>query len=463
MELDRPRPAIAPRVSALLPACDDAGMSWPFRTGFLALAGLAGWTGACGSATGTNTTTISSTTGTGGHGGQASGTGGALTVGSGGASSSGSGGASATGTGGAGGCTGATKLCGIACVATDDPATGCAGAACDPCVNAHGAVACAAGACAPACDPGYADCNGNAADGCEAPTDGDVANCGGCGQGCAIAHANAGCALGVCTVASCDPGYADCNGDAEDGCEVVLDLDADNCGACGRACAATNVASRACAGGVCTSTCVLGKGNCAQPAAPAADDGCELDTSANSASCGGCGNACTSAMFNSNPSCDQGQGAQKVCGCSTFLECEFGGHTAPTCSGLGRCVCNGATCQPGEACHDPSAVDGTIGDACTCYGGAACAVGQTCCQTPLGCFDLQTDPASCGACGHACAPGFGCEGGVCSCKGTDAACDGGGAPAGSFTCPSVAGADVCVCGGTTCAAGQRCRADGTCG
>ena len=208
---------------------------------------------------------------------------------------------------------------------------------------------------------------------------------------------------------------------------------------------------------------MLGHGNCAEPAAPAADDGCETDTSASSADCGGCGNACSNVMFNASPSCDQGQATQKVCGCSTPLECELGGHTSPKCSGLGRCVCNGSSCQPGEACKDPSAVDGAIGDVCSCYGGAACAVGQTCCQTPLGCFDVQKDAANCGACGHVCAPGFGCEGGVCSCQATDAVCDGGGAAAGSFTCPSIAGADVCACGGSTCAAGQRCRANGTCG
>ena len=438
-------------------------MNWLSRTGFLALCGLAAWAGACGSSTGTNptasaTTGTAGTAGTGGHGGgTGGGTGGAAT---------GSHTGTATGghpsSSGTGGCAGTSKLCGAACVSTTDPAFGCGGKVCEPCTNAHGTTACSAGACAPTCDPGYGDCDGDPGNGCEATTTTDVANCGKCGKACTVAHGTSGCAGSACTVASCDPGYADCNTSTADGCETHVDVDTDHCGACGRACASGGVASRVCAGGLCASTCVLGKGNCSQPAAPAADNGCETDTSASSADCGGCGNACTSAMFNTNPSCDQGQATQKVCGCSTSLECKFGGHTAPTCNGLGRCVCNGSSCQPGEACQDPSAVDGTIGDVCTCFGGAACAAGQSCCQAPLGCFDLLSDAASCGACGHACAPGFACEGGVCSCHATDAACNGG-APAGSFTCPVIAGPDVCACGSTTCGAGQRCRANGTCG
>lgn len=274
---------------------------------------------------------------------------------------------------------------------------------------------------------------------------------------CALDHATAGCEATGCVVAQCDPGFADCDGIAANGCETSTDTDVDNCGACKRACSTAGVASRVCAGGVCTSACVLGMGNCGQPAAPAADDGCETSTAASSQSCGGCGNACTSAMLDSNQACNQGSSSQKVCGCGSFLECEYGGHTAPACNGLGRCVCNGTACQVGESCKDPTSTDGATGDVCSCWGGAACAAGKTCCQKPLGCFDLQSDPQSCGACGHACAPGLVCALGACACS-SDASCSAG-APPGTAHCA----AGLCTCGTTACLVGQRCLPSGKCG
>lgn len=59
------------------------------------------------------------------------------------------------------------------------------------------------------------------------------------------------------------------------GCAANLDDDPMNCGACGRACAAIDTAIVSCQLGVCDSTCQLGRLNLKQPAAPAADDGCE--------------------------------------------------------------------------------------------------------------------------------------------------------------------------------------------
>ncbi len=43
--------------------------------------------------------------------------------------------------------------------------------------------------------------------------------------------------------------------------------------------------------------------------------------------------------------------------------------------------------------------------------GGSCASGYTECD--YRCVDLETDPANCGACGHACPPGVVCSGGVC--------------------------------------------------
>ncbi|MDB4945689.1 MAG: Tryptophan synthase alpha chain [Labilithrix sp.] len=65
----------------------------------------------------------------------------------------------------------------------------------------------------------------------------DPANCGSCGAACPRPGPNqaALCSRGVCESA-CAPGFADCNGSPADGCEVDLRIHPANCGACGNAC-----------------------------------------------------------------------------------------------------------------------------------------------------------------------------------------------------------------------------------
>ncbi len=61
--------------------------------------------------------------------------------------------------------------------------------------------------------------------------------CGACGIRCGnLAGNEIGiCSAGVCT-SECLPGFADCNGDSNDGCEIDVRRDPANCGACGIAC-----------------------------------------------------------------------------------------------------------------------------------------------------------------------------------------------------------------------------------
>ncbi|MBL9105385.1 MAG: hypothetical protein JNL82_30880 [Myxococcales bacterium] len=52
--------------------------------------------------------------------------------------------------------------------------------------------------------------------------DADPDNCGDCGVSCFISHAAAVCSAGACGFGACEPGYADCNDELADGCETAL-------------------------------------------------------------------------------------------------------------------------------------------------------------------------------------------------------------------------------------------------
>jgi hypothetical protein len=128
-----------------------------------------------------------------------------------------------------------------------------------------------------------------------------------------------------------------------------------------------------------------------------------------------------------------------------------------------------------------------MGGQCTCAGGPHCVGNQTCCSS--GCFDLASDPANCGSCGHPCNAGQACMMGMCvttgcspactngnMCMGTNCVCNGGPACGGTSTC-CPAGcvnlqSDPLNCGncGKPCAPGALCcngictpQGDGNCG
>jgi hypothetical protein len=92
----------------------------------------------------------------------------------------------------------------------------------------------------------------------------------------------------------------------------------------------------------------------------------------------------------------------------------MGGTTTGTCTTnsssplFGRCTCGASNCRRGEYCMSSSGQ--TV---CTCNGGPGCGWGETCCQSPAGCFDLDTDESNCGACGRACPSGTNCNNGTC--------------------------------------------------
>lgn len=86
------------------------------------------------------------------------------------------------------------------------------------------------------CPEGFADCDGDRSNGCEAALETSTKSCGACGAACeAGPRAEPLCSAGKC-IFVCDAGAGDCDGDASNGCEVDLTTDAAHCGACSRAC-----------------------------------------------------------------------------------------------------------------------------------------------------------------------------------------------------------------------------------
>ena len=163
---------------------------------------------------------------------------------------------------------------------------------CDhPCLAAKSALPwCDRGNCALACNPGVADCNADAADGCEVDVLNAVDDCGACGNSCPGTddHGFARCLEGTCAV-QCNIGYDDCDLLPENGCEVTTASDVNNCGLCGFRCSAQN-GTASCEAGVCQIACLDGFGDCDV----SAENGCEVDLETDPQNCGACYHSCAS-------------------------------------------------------------------------------------------------------------------------------------------------------------------------
>ncbi len=91
----------------------------------------------------------------------------------------------------------------------------------------------------PACSAGTSCCSGACVD---LMTSAD--HCGACGTRCVLAEATAVCASARCAVSACTAGHADCDGNAANGCEVTLGSDDAHCGSCTTTCSAGTTCGR---------------------------------------------------------------------------------------------------------------------------------------------------------------------------------------------------------------------------
>ncbi|MDP3275118.1 MAG: hypothetical protein Q8Q09_07965, partial [Deltaproteobacteria bacterium] len=245
------------------------------------------------------------------------------------------------------------------------------------------------------CATGFGDCDGSAANGCEVNVrTTDVNNCGGCGLRCSFANAASSCAMGACAMGACNAGFADCDGNPANGCEVNVTSDNGNCGVCGTACAA----GRVCSAGTCQTSCGTGLTACS---------GACVNTANDPANCNMCGSACAS-VTNATSVCAS-SACRFVCD-GSFADCDrnaANGCEVNTSNNSSNCGTCGRACVAGA------------NQIATCSGGACnnvCATGFADCDgNPAnGCeVNLLSTPANCGACGNVCAAAQGCFVGVC--------------------------------------------------
>ncbi|HUU03901.1 MAG TPA: S8 family serine peptidase [Myxococcota bacterium] len=264
------------------------------------------------------------------------------------------------------------------------------------------------------CELGWDDCDGIDTNGCEFDVSADPDNCGACGNVCVIANGTGNCTDGVCVVGSCDAGFADCNEEDPDGCEIDLNSDAQNCSACGVICEFDH-AGALCTGGVCAvGACQGAWGDCnGDPV-----DGCETDTTSDANNCGACQQICDS-YLHATPGCQN-----STCGiasCDTgFGDCDgimLNGCEADVSADYDNCGACGRSCDVPYATDVACENNQCVISACTAGFGDCDGNGANGCETVL-----DNNPANCGACGNACdySNGTGsCEAGSCVMSGCD--------------------------------------------
>ena len=228
----------------------------------------------------------------------------------------------------------------------------------------------------------------------------DAANCGACGRACPAGDI---CISGRC---ECPPGRQICGA-------ACLDVTTDrgNCGRCGRPCIPGDV----CVSGQCV--CPVGLNVCSSQC---------VNEDTDRRNCGRCGNVCAADEVCSSGRCTCAPSHEVCNGVCT--------ETQNSVANCGRC---GHACIPGDICVSGNCVCPAGRNVCSgqcvnldvnlrncgtcgrvCLPGDSCVSGRCVCPDPNkvcrnACVDVETDPSNCGTCGRACAAGQKCVGGRC--------------------------------------------------
>ncbi|MBL8679311.1 MAG: hypothetical protein JNK05_09110 [Myxococcales bacterium] len=186
-----------------------------------------------------------------------------------------------------------TMRCGSSCVDTATNAMHCG--ACDmACPSRPNATSvCMGGACAIRCGAGFADCDMNPANGCEVDTSTSVMHCGRCGNVCVGNNGTPSCSAGACSF-TCNAGFGDCDTNPANGCEVNTNTAQPHCGRCGNACPVPTGGSATCSAGTCGGTCPAGQTLCGTSC---------INTQSDNMNCGACGTVCAGGMVCSAGRC----------------------------------------------------------------------------------------------------------------------------------------------------------------
>ncbi len=233
----------------------------------------------------------------------------------------------------------------VAMDAATDAATD-TGCQCAPRVNAT--ATCTGASCLYRCVAGFADCNNNGDDGCEAPL-GTPQNCSACGVTCSgatpVCEASMRCVSGCGALSNCG------------GACVDVQTSALHCGSCGRACPG----GQSCVAGACR--CAAGQTLCG---------GACVDVQTSTAHCGMCGRACAARQSCVAGACQCPTGQTLCSGACVDLQ-----TTAAHCGMCGRsCAtggCNGGTCAPSnDRCAGPTMVT----EVATDYTSTTCGAGR---------------------------------------------------------------------------------------
>jgi hypothetical protein len=287
---------------------------------------------------------------------------------------------------------------------TDGTSTQNCGGCGNVCNVPNAAPACVSGACVVgSCNMGFGDCDGNPSNGCETMLT-TATNCGGCGVPCALPNAASSCASGTCTLTACNPGFFDCDGNPADGCEPLPCSPGQHCAT------SADCSSGVCVGGLCASpTCTDGVknenetdvdcGGVCPPCAPGKDCNVAADCQSDVCTGGVCQPAtCVDGVKN---------------GGETDVDC--GGPTCPACGVGHQCAsdydCASGVCVAG-VCQAPTCNDGVRNGAETGVdcGGGVCPP----CNDGIGC-NAAGDCASgvCTAASSGSQKGAGSNPGVC--------------------------------------------------